>query len=227
MLFRSVEGAQIEAGKDIVLRSGVMGASRASITTRGNISAKFFEYTRVHANGSIQADVFLNCQVSCGESIILDGKKASIVGGRVGAIQGIAVHTLGSDGEVNTQVRIGNDASVRRRIGVLRSKIEVEKANLEKIENGLKILKDVKNDPRRTDLLRVKIRDTALLAEDTAELEKLEDQLEREKGATIRVIGYVYPGVRVEIDELEVGVKEMQEKLEFTRQADKIIMCAL
>ena len=222
-----VEGAQIEAGKDIVLRSGVMGASRASITTRGNISAKFFEYTRVHANGSIQADVFLNCQVSCGESIILDGKKASIVGGRVGAIQGIAVHTLGSDGEVNTQVRIGNDASVRRRIGVLRSKIEVEKANLEKIENGLKILKDVKNDPRRTDLLRVKIRDTALLAEDTAELEKLEDQLERAKGATIRVIGYVYPGVRVEIDELEVGVKEMQEKLEITRQADKIIMCAL
>ncbi len=222
-----VEGAQIEAGKDIVLRSGVMGASRASITTRGNISAKFFEYTRVHANGTIQADVFLNCQVSCGESIILDGKKASIVGGQVGAIQGIAVHTLGSDGEVRTQVRIGNDASVRRRIGVLRSKIEVEKANLEKIENGLKILKDVKNDPRRTDLLRVKIRDTALLAEDTAELEKLEDQMERAKGATVRVVGYVYPGVRVEIDELEVGVKEMQERLEFTRQADKIIMCAL
>ena len=61
------------------------------ITTRGNISAKFFEYTRVHANGSIQADVFLNCQVSCGESILLDGKKASIVGGEVGAIQGIVI----------------------------------------------------------------------------------------------------------------------------------------
>ena len=29
------------------------------------------------------------------------------------------------------------------------------------------------------------------------------------------------------IGKLEVGVKEMQKKLEFTRQADKIIMCAL
>lgn len=222
-----VEGAQIEAGKDIVLRSGVMGASRASITSKGNISAKFFEYARVHANGSIQADVFLNCQVSCGGNIILDGKKASIIGGDVGAIQGIVVHTLGSDGEVRTQVRIGNDASVRRRIGVLRNKIEVEKANLEKIENGLKILQDLKNDPRRTDLLRVKIRDTALLAEDTAELEKLEDQMERAKGGKIRVDGYVYPGVQVEIDDLEVHVKEMQEKLEFVRQTDKIIMCAI
>ncbi len=204
-----------------------MGASRAVITTRGNISAKFFEYTRVHANGSIRADVFLNCQVSCGESILLDGKKASIVGGEVGAIQGIVVNTLGSDGEVRTHVRIGNDSSVRRRIGILRNKIEVEKANLEKIENGLKLLKDVKNDPRRTDLLRVKIRDTALLAEDTAELEKLEDQMERARGCTVRVIGCVYPGVSVEIDDLEVHVKEEQFSLEFIRQMDKIVMCAL
>ena len=103
----------------------------------------------------------------------------------------------------------------------------MEKANLEKIENGLKLLKDVKNDPRRTDLLRVKIRDTALLAEDTAELEKLEDQMERARGCTVRVIGHVYPGVSVEIDDLEVHVKEEQISLEFIRQMDKIVMCAL
>ena len=222
-----VEGANIEAGKDVVLRSGVMGASRASITSKGNISAKFFEYTRVHANGTIQADVFLNCQVSCGESIILDGKKASIIGGEVGAIQSIMVNTLGSDGEVKTQVRIGNGPAVLRRIGVLKNKIQVEKANLAKIEEGLKLLQDLKNDPRRTDLLRVKIRDTALLAGDTAELEKLEDQIERAKGGSVRVNGNVYPGVKVEIDELQVLVKEKQRHLEFVRESGKIHMCAL
>lgn len=222
-----VEGANIEAGKDVVLRSGVMGASRASITSKGNISAKFFEYTRVHANGTIQADVFLNCQVSCGESIILDGKKASIIGGEVGAIQSIMVNTLGSDGEVKTQVRIGNGPAVLRRIGVLKNKIQVEKANLAKIEEGLKLLQDLKNDPRRTDLLRVKIRDTALLAGDTAELEKLENQIERAKGGCVRVNGNVYPGVKVEIDELQVLVKEKQRHLEFVRESGKIHMCAL
>ena len=222
-----VEGASIEAGKDIVLRSGVMGASRASITSKGNISAKFFEYTRVHANGTIQADVFLNCQVSCGESIILNGKKASIIGGEVGAIRSIEADILGSEGEVKTSVKIGNDPAVKRRIGILQNKIEVEKANLAKIEEGLKILQDLKNDPRRTDLLRVKIRDTALLAGDTAELEKLEDQLQRAKGGSIRVNNCVYPGVVVEIDELRVRVKEKQLKLEFVREMDRIHMCAL
>ncbi len=222
-----VEGANIEAGKDIVLRSGVMGGSRATIIANGNISAKFFEYTRVHANGTIQADVFLNCQVSCGESIILNGKKASIIGGEVGAIESIEVDTLGSEGEVRTHVKIGNDMATRRRISVLQNKIKIEKTNLSKIEEGLKILKDMKNDPRRTDLLRVKIRDTALLAGDEAELEKLQDQIERARGGTVRVTGNVYPGVRVEIDELRVLVKEQQKKLEFVRDQDKILMCAI
>lgn len=222
-----VEGAQIEAGKDVVLRSGVMGASRASIISRGNITAKFFEYTKVHANGSIQADVFLNCKVSCGGSIVLDGKKASIVGGDVWAIESISVHTLGSDGEVKTKVRIGNDAAVVRRISILRNKIEVERENLRKIEEGLKLLQNVKNDPRRTELLRVKIRDSALLADDTAELEKLENQVERAKGGNISVKGKVYPGVCVEMDELRVHVKEEQHNLEFVKNPDKIVMCQL
>ncbi len=169
----------------------------------------------------------MNCQVSCGESIILDGKKASIIGGEVGAIQSIMVNTLGSDGEVKTQVRIGNGPAVLRRIGVLKNKIQVEKANLAKIEEGLKLLQDLKNDPRRTDLLRVKIRDTALLAGDTAELEKLENQIERAKGGCVRVNGNVYPGVKVEIDELQVLVKEKQRHLEFVRESGKIHMCAL
>lgn len=222
-----VEAAQIEAGKDIVLRSGVMGASKASITSRGNINAKFFEYTRVHANGSIQADVFLNCKVSSGESIILDGKKASIVGGDVWAIERISVHTLGSDGEVKTKIRIGNDTAVVRRISILKSKIEVEQENLQKIEDGLKMLAEVKNDSRRTELLRAKIRDSALLANDMAELEKLENQIERAKGGNIAVTGKVYPGVCVEMDELRVNVKEEQERLEFVKNMDKIVMCQL
>lgn len=51
--------------------------------------------------------------------------------------------------------------------------------------------------------------------------------MERAKGGSIRVIGRVYPGVQVEIDDLEVHVKEEQINLEFIKQMDKIIMCAL
>lgn len=114
-----------------------------------------------------------------------------------------------------------------RRISVLKNKIEVEQENLSKIEEGLKVLQDVKNDPRRTELLRVKIRDSALLADDTAELNKLENQIERARGGNISVKGKVYPGVCVEMDELRVVVREEQERLEFVKNPDKIVMCQL
>ncbi|MEG0962641.1 MAG: FapA family protein [Lachnospiraceae bacterium] len=222
-----VEGAQIEAGKDIVLRSGVVGSSRACITSKSNIIAKFFEYTRVHANGTIRADSFVNCKVSCGENIILDGKQAKIVGGEVWAIQGIATNVIGSDGEVNTHIRIGNNATVLRRISILKSKIRVEQENLDKIEDGLKLVTDIKNDSRRSELLRLKIRDRAFLSDDTAELDKLENQIERAKGGSIKVIGSVYPGVTIEIDEQRIQVREEQGNMEFVKNKDKIVMCAL
>ena len=112
-------------------------------------------------------------------------------------------------------------------LGDARTISEAKVKVYEKHRRDLKILKDMKNDPRRTDLLRVKIRDTALLAGDEAELEKLQDQIERARGGTVRVTGNVYPGVRVEIDELRVLVKEQQKKLEFVRDQDKILMCAI
>lgn len=222
-----VEGAQIVAGKDIVLRSGVMGGSRAVITSRGDIVAKFFEYARVHANGNIHTSAFLNCKVSCGANIILDGRKSSIVGGNIWAIEGVSVYNLGSEGEVRTHIRIGNDAAVLRRISILRNKIEVEKENLQKIEEGLKKFGEVEGDSRRTELLRVKIRDTALLADDMAELTKLENQVERARGGNVAVTGKVYPGVWVEMDELRVQVKEEQVKMEFVKSLGKIVMCTL
>ena len=41
------------------------------------------------------------------------------------------------------------------------------------------------------------------------------------------MIGRVYPGVCVEIDELKLQVQEEQKGLEFTRDMDRIVMCSM
>ena len=40
-----VEACTLEAGKDIILRSGMLGGNKASVKTKGSITAKFFEFT--------------------------------------------------------------------------------------------------------------------------------------------------------------------------------------
>ena len=83
-----VEGANLWAGKDIVLRSGMLGGNKATVYAKENLYAKFFEYTSVETLGNIEADVFLNSEINCHGKIVMSGKRAKIIGGYVDATYG-------------------------------------------------------------------------------------------------------------------------------------------
>ena len=99
-----------------------------------------------------------------------------------------------------------------------------------KIEEGLKRFEvlqkergvDYTNDPRRTVLLREKIKNTAILAGDSAEEKKLRGLVEGARGACVSVIGKVYPGVEINIDELKYSLKNIGKHIEFFKMPDKI-----
>ena len=222
-----VESSDLWAGKDIILRGGMMGGSKSTVFTKGNITAKFFEYTVVEAWGEIQAQVFMNCQVTCRKKILLSGKEAGIIGGKVHAIQGIEAGDLGNDVEIRTEVRVGNDVEVLRRIKALQKETADMRSMLEKVEKGLEKLAGMKtlekNDPRKMQLLRAKIQDSAELDKRMAELNQLEQQLADARDANIRVIQNVYPGVMVIIDEARMFVRSRESHVEYRKEQGEVI----
>lgn len=230
-----VEAADITADRDIVLRSGMVGGNRAVLTSKGNLYAKFVEYTKIDVKGRVEADAFVGCEIVCGDRIILNGKKNKIVGGEVYAVQGIEVSVLGSPGEILTHARVGVRDEILRRINLIERKIEAMEENLNKIENGLKNFDrlekergvNYRNDPRRAELLRIKIQDIATISVDRNELMRLQEEIEAARGATIQVHKLVYPGVVITIDDLRIAVKEEQENLEFVKRIDRIVMSRL
>jgi hypothetical protein len=225
-----VETCVLEAGKDIVLRSGMMGGNKALVRTKGNIIAKFFEFTTIECDGDIQADVLMDCEVHCKGEIIMTGARGSIIGGEVHAIRGIQVMTLGNDVEKKTSVYVGAGLEVYSNMRILEKKCQEGRENLEKVEKGLhqfEVLEQkrgvsYKDDPRRMSLLRVKIRDAATLASDEAELGRLKALAERAEGACVSVLGTVYPGVAVHIDEMRFTLKNAGRCVEFYKLPDKI-----
>lgn len=225
-----VEACTIEAGKDIILRSGMLGGNKASVKTKGNIFAKFFENTTVEAEGSIQADVLMNCTVNCKEKIILSGKRGSIIGGVVHAIQGIEVSNLGNQAEMKTEVYVGSGEETIKRLKVLQIKAEATRAELQKVESGLKQFEAMEkergisyaNDPRRMSLLRIRIRDMASLSEDEAEIKKIRTMVDRAKGACVTVNNEVFPGVHICIDDERMLVKNNATHVEFYLLESKI-----
>lgn len=225
-----VEACTLEAGKDIILRSGMLGGNKASVKTKGGITAKFFEFTHIECAGELQADVLMDCDVECQGRVMLNGSRGSIIGGRVRAIQGVVVSTLGNEAEKRTEIFVGAGIAVYSRLRMLEKKIEVTEEELKKIEDGLQqfeILQKERGvnyatDPRRTALLRAKIKDTAILASDNEEARKLRILAEGSRGACVSVIKEVYPGVVINIDEMKFTLKNIRKAIEFFKMPDKI-----
>lgn len=225
-----VEAASLWSGKDMLIRGGVTGDSKAEIFVKGNLTAKFVEYAKVEVLGDIQADVFMNCEVKCKGKITLIGRKASIVGGCVSAVLGIETGSLGNEAEIETEVQVGNDISVYRRIRELEKEVEQYQLGLDKLEIALRKFEALEakqavepNDPRKAQVLRVKVRDTALMNAARAEMSKLQAQVDISRMAVIRVHGRIYPGVEIIIDEEKLNNTKKKDHVEFRKERGEVM----
>lgn len=225
-----LEACSLDAGKDIILRSGMLGGNKSFVKSKGNITAKFFEFTVVECEGDLQADVLMECKVECQGKVILDGLRGSIIGGEIHAVRGVAVSNLGNEAEKKTEIYAGVGVEVFSRLRMLEKKIDATRENLSKIEEGLKqfdLLQQERgvsyaDDPRRMALLRVRIKDTATLANDEAEAKKLRLLTENAKGACVSVLKVAYPGTVINMDTLRLTLKNIARSVDFYKLPDKI-----
>ena len=229
-----VENSCIDAGKDIVLKSGFMGKSGAVIRTKADLYAKFIEYATLDVRGTINAEALLGCDVVCGERLVMSGKQGRIVGGMVRAIGGAVANQIGNQAEVKTEICVGVESDIYRRYKILEHKIATAKHQIEMIDQKVKeieledapktVMDKPKSDPRKVSLLRTKIHENAVLQENQLELEELEGIINRAEGADVMVSGIVYPGSVIQIDELKHEVKDEQHAVQFVKFMDKIRM---
>lgn len=225
-----VEACTLEAGKDIILRSGMLGGNKASVKTKGSITAKFFEFTRIECAGDIRADVLMDCQVQCFGKIIMNGKRGSIIGGHTHGVRGIEVTTLGNDAEKKTVIMAGASPEEYAKLKQLEKTIQELSQGLAQIDEGLRKFEELekargvsyKDDPRRVTLLRVKIRDTATLANSKEEAKQIRNLIESASGACVTVLRETYPGVVIQIEDTKLLVQNNVKSAEFYKLQDKI-----
>ncbi|KAL0263985.1 UNVERIFIED_CONTAM: hypothetical protein PYX00_010856 [Menopon gallinae] len=104
----SVGRAKITSGGNVVMHLGVNGNQDAFIKAEGSIWAKFIENSHVSAHANVYvSDGILYSQVSAGESVICQGKRAKIVGGRIIARESVTSVDLGAVGSGETIVEVG------------------------------------------------------------------------------------------------------------------------
>ena len=225
-----VESANVFGKKGLILKGGVLGADGGTISTKGDISAKFFEYARVEAGGNIYAEAFLNSYVQCEGHITLDGKNSVVVGGVIHSNLGMKLQAAGNDVSVKTVLSVGMPKMSAIRARELKEKIETEQARLAKIEEALAAIDAALSaNPNATDFLNDKktlsverIRSHAMVAGDKEELANFEMDYLKSQNASVFVVGDVWPGVQIEINGDFKKVKEKDRAVEYKKENGEI-----
>ena len=231
----TVEGALIDANKDVIIRGGMLGANRGTIITKGSLTAKFLEYAKVKAHGSVTTDSIINCKITSYDKVYLKGKHASVVGGVVHAATGIEAFNFGNEYGVKTEVYVGVNLEVKKQISFHENCIIEAQDMIDKISKGIQQMDEAikagmeiqPNDPRKASLLRTKIVKQAELASHTQQLNEMNSVVECAQGASINVIQDVFAGVIVGINDSLHQVKEQQTSVSFFERDGKVVMFSL
>ena len=231
----TVESSIIIANKDVIIRGGMLGGGKGVITTKGSLNVKFIEHAEVKAEGPVTTDSAIDCRIVSNDRVIMQGKRASIIGGVVYAAKGVEAYNFGNNYGVKTEIYTGVNKEIKQQLISFEKNIMEAEDMINKINAGIKQIddvaaetgQDVRNDPRRAALLRTKILKQADLANYKQQMSQLQPLLECAHNASIRVFNKAHQGVIVGINDSTLILEENREMVSFSERDAKIVMYSL
>lgn len=202
----TVESAELFAGGDIVLKRGIQGNLKGKARARGSIYSNFIEQCEVSAEGNVEANYILNANVRAGGRVIVNGKRGSIIGGKVSALLGVDAYCIGNYVEVRTVVHAGFEKEIYDRYSRC---VERQKEIQEKLEDILLQMEDIIKQKRYQEegagsslvlLDKRKNEYFKQLDEIQEEVGHCRERMDKGKGARINVEGITYKGVILSIE---------------------------
>lgn len=136
-----VESAKLVAGRDIIVKGGVLGRSKGLLTAGRDINIGYAQNACLEAQGNVYIGNYaVNSYIATSKKLIMLDKRGAVIGGEVYALQGIDVRSLGSENSTKTYVEAGTDYLVLRMVKEMNTVIDFCEQNVRKINAALKTL---------------------------------------------------------------------------------------
>ncbi|MDR3122880.1 MAG: FapA family protein [Treponema sp.] len=223
----TVEKAELDAEGDIIVHQGITGRGNGIIRAGKTLAARFIENTVIEAGDAVIAsDGIINSRVDAGRRIICQGKRATIVGGRLRASEEINAKVLGSStAGTETVCEVGADPKTKELIvrltenkAALEKQLEEIKLNMQTLINIKKQRKSLPADKEAylRDLDERRLEVMADLKDNAGEIAKAQGLLSnlRTRGRVSASVK-VYPGVRVIIRDAMEDVRSEYRAVTF------------
>jgi hypothetical protein len=210
-----VEGANIDAGGNIIIVRGMHGQNKGRLRAGGNIVAKFISAAEVEADGFVEAEQILNSHIEAA-SVQVQAGKGLINGGRISAKGKVIVKNAGSQMGTATTIEVGTDPELKLRLTELQKSVGEKSRSMTQMK---KVMSDTAEKLKRGIVLSPEQLKNAKLLQSTIaqlqeqvtaelkEIEALDKVLKGSEEAHIEVYGTMYPGVMLNISGVAMNVK--------------------
>lgn len=203
----AVEAANLFAGKGILLKNGMQGGGKGKLSSKEDISGKFFEQAELKAKGTIKANAIMNCSIESGADIIVSGKKGMIIGGITKAAGTITASYIGNRAEISTDINVGLDCDFTEAMLAFENTIAELCNKVMETDRSLKLItKQMQKAPnallqdQQREILQEKIKLKTELAEQTKKREELIEYKEKSAGSKVIASKTIYVGTKITIN---------------------------
>ncbi|WP_312115302.1 DUF342 domain-containing protein [Brevibacillus reuszeri] len=221
----SVEGAELDAGGSIEIKSGIVAQDKGSIVAGHDIRTSFIQNANVTAANQIivtQSIMFSN--VRAGKQIICKGAKGIIIGGVLQAGEKIGARIFGNNSATPTVLEVGVKPELRQELASLQKELQDVYENLRKTDQGLGVLNQILQVtgelPPEKRVMQIKLTNTRLVLEkESKALESrkkdVEAELLGEGPAAVDAYHVMYPGIKMTFGKLVHFIKHEYARTRF------------
>ncbi len=231
----AVQKAHLEAEGDIIIHGGIQGREDGYIeSTGGSVYAKFVQSATIVSEGEIVvAEGILHSNLDAGTKVVCNGRRAQIVGGVIRASNEVRAKTIGSEAFTPTEVRVGYNPKLLRRVIDLEKIKEDIKEKMETGEQTIKYLNTQKaqggdsftDDKKQKleELLKSKAKYDEKMLEIDSEIQEISETMKVVQGTpSVSVDKTIWNNVNLYIQDASLGIRQDYNHVTFIKRGTDI-----
>jgi uncharacterized protein (DUF342 family) len=236
-VFGSVEGAELEAGGSVEIKSGIVAQDKGHVIAGNNVKTSFIQNGNVTAgNDVLVSQSIMFSHVRAGKNIICNGPKGIIIGGVMQAGEKIVARVIGNSSSTPTSLEVGVKPELRAELSAIMKELHTLYENMRKTDQGLSVLTHLMQVhgelPAEKKVMQIKLTNTRLVLE--KEVRKLEErkkeveaELEGDSPAVVEVYQTMFPGIKLVFGKLVRFIKQEHSRTRFVAHQGEIITSPL
>lgn len=221
----SVEGAELEAGGSIEIKSGIVAQDKGYVNAGFDVITSFIQNGNVTAGRDVTvSQSIMFSQVKAGKNVTCNGPKGIIIGGTIQAGERIVARVIGNASATPTVLEVGVKPALRDEMATITKELQAIYENLRKTDQGLSVLDQILQAtgelPPDKKRMQIQLANTRLVLEKDckgleARKKEVEEQLIGDSPALVEVNSLMYPGIKLVFGRLVRFIKQEFSRTRF------------